>query len=93
MNLNFLSIYGIAFLTHSSILSDPNNIVELRKVEKCLKFIMDPVIDCLESTSNIDCIKNLIKKIKMSKNALEPNNETLNVVSKKKPWLFKKILK
>jgi hypothetical protein len=64
------------------MLNDPNDTVELRKVEKCLKFIMDPIIDSLESTNNIDCIKNLLKKIKMSKNSLEPNNENVNVVSK-----------
>lgn len=81
MNLNCLPLYGIALLTHSSLLSDSNDIVELRKAEKCLKFIMDPLIDCLESTPNIECIKSLLKKVKLSKNCLEPNNESLNVVS------------
>lgn len=82
MNLINLPLYGIALLTHSSILNDPNDVVELRKIEKCLKFIIDPLSDNLESTSNIDCIKELIRRVKLSKNSVDPSNESLNVVSK-----------
>lgn len=92
MNLNYLAIYGIALLTHSSLISDSKDIIELRKVEKCLKFLMDPIIDSLESTNNIDCIKNLIKRVKLSKNALEPNNENINVVSKNLNLGFKPLV-
>ena len=81
MDLNFLPIYGIALLTNSSILNDTNDIFELRKIEKCLKFIIDPLIDNLESTPNIECIKSLIRKVKLSKNGLDASNESLNVVS------------
>lgn len=81
MNLINLPLYGIALLTHSSILNDSNDVVELRKIEKCLKFIIDPLSDNLESTSNIDCIKELIRRVKLSKNGIDPSNESLNVVS------------
>lgn len=81
MDLNYLPLHAIALLTHSSILNDPNDLVELRKIEKCLKFIIDPLIDSLESTNNISCIKYLIGKIKSSKSKIEPENEMINVVS------------
>lgn len=84
MNLNYLPLYGIALLTHSSVLNDINDILELRRIEKCLKFIIDPLIDNLESTNNIECIKKLLKMVKHSKNCLDTQNESLNVVSENK---------
>ncbi|KAL7021688.1 hypothetical protein ACKWTF_011984 [Chironomus riparius] len=81
INLIYLPLQAIALLTHSSILNDPNDLIELRKIEKCLKFIIDPLIDSLESTNNISCIKYLIGKIKLSKSKIEPENEMINVVS------------
>jgi len=81
MDLNYLPLHAIALLTHSSILNDPNDLIELRKIEKCLKFIIDPLIDSLESTNNISCIKYLIGKIKLSKSKIESENEMTNIVS------------
>jgi hypothetical protein len=81
MDLNYLPIYAIALLTHSSLLNEPDDLLELRRVEKCLKFIIDPLIDSLESTNNIRCIKQLIRKVKLSKNKLDPENESTNEVS------------
>ncbi|KAG5673625.1 hypothetical protein PVAND_003654 [Polypedilum vanderplanki] len=87
MELNYLPIYAIALLTHSSILNESDDLLELRKIEKCLKFIIDPLIDSLESTNNINCIKQLIHKIKLSKNKLNPENENINV----KMWTITEI--
>jgi hypothetical protein len=81
IDLNCIPLYGIALLTHSSLLNDINDLIELRKVEKCLKFLIDPLIDTLESTNNINLIKQLIKKVKLSKNKLDPDNESINIVS------------
>lgn len=81
MDLNYLPIYAIILLTHSSVLNESDDLLELRRVEKCLKFIIDPLIDSLESTNNINCIKQLIRKVKLSKNKLDPENESTNEVS------------
>lgn len=82
MDLNYLPLYGIVLLTHSSLLhEDPNDLIELRKVEKCLKFLIDPLIDTLESTNHISYIKQLIRKVKFCKNKFDPENEHTNVVS------------
>lgn len=88
MDLNYLPIYGIALLTHSSILNESTDMLELRKIEKCLKFLIDPLIDSVESTNNISCIKQLIRKVKLSKNKIEPENETINEVSEVKLSVF-----
>lgn len=81
MDLNYLPLHAISLLTHSSLLNDPNDLLELRKIEKCLKFIIDPLIDSLESTNNISCIKYLIGRVKLNKNKMEPDSECLNIVS------------
>ena len=81
MDLNYLPLHAMSFLTHSSILNDPNDLIELRKVEKCLKFIIDPLIDNLETSNNISCIKYLIARVKLSKDKMEPHNELTNIVS------------
>lgn len=81
LDLNYMPLHAISLLTHSSILADTNDLLELRKIEKCLKFIIDPLIDSLESTNNINCIKHLIGKVKVSKNKMEPENDMINIVS------------
>lgn len=78
---DYILPFGIIVLAHSEFLEDPSNYNQLKTVEKCLTFILDPLIKN-KDTFCFSLYKNMIQKMKSSKSAFQPTNDHVNEVRK-----------
>lgn len=76
---DYILPFAITVLSHSSILEDCTNIEELKTVEKCLNFILEPLINN-KDTFCFSLYTNMIEKMKHAKSAFQPHNENINEV-------------
>lgn len=77
---DYILPFAITVLSHSNIiLEDRTNIEELKNVEKCLNFILDPLINN-KDTFCFSLYKNMIEKMKQAKSAYQPTNSVVNEV-------------
>lgn len=76
---DFILPFAIAVLAHSTLLEECTNIEQLKTVEKCLNFILEPLVGNKE-TFCFSLYTNMIQKMKHSKSAYQPHNEQTNEV-------------
>lgn len=76
---DYILPFGITVLAHSEYLDDPTSMEQLAEAEKCLKFILDPMIRN-KDTFCFSLYKNMIQKMKNSKSAFQPMNDQVNEV-------------
>jgi sister chromatid cohesion protein PDS5 len=77
---DYILPFAITVLSHSNILEDCTNISELQVVEKCLNFILEPLISN-KDTFCFSLYTNMIEKMKHAKSAYQPHNDDVNEVS------------
>jgi sister-chromatid-cohesion protein PDS5 len=77
---DYILPFAVAVLTHSSFYTDPLNIDQLKRVEKCLTFILEPLINNKE-TFCFSLYRNLIDRMKHSKSAYQSTDDLVNKVS------------
>lgn len=76
---DYILPFGITVLAHSEYLDDTTSMEQLAEAEKCLKFILDPMIRN-KDTFCFSLYKNMIQKMKNSKSAFQPMNDQVNEV-------------
>lgn len=76
---DYILPFAITVLAHSTLLPDCKDIEQLKAVEKCLNFIMEPLISNKE-TFCFSLYKNMIEKMKHSKSAFKPHDDHTNEV-------------
>lgn len=76
---DYILPFGITVLAHSDYLDDTTSMEQLAEAEKCLKFILDPMIRN-KDTFCFSLYKNMIQKMKNSKSAFQPMNDQVNEV-------------
>lgn len=77
---DYILPFAVTVLSHSNIvLEDRTNIDELKIVEKCLNFILEPLINN-KDTFCFSLYKNMIEKMKQAKSAYQPMNAAVNEV-------------
>lgn len=78
---DYILPFAVTVLSHSNtILEDRTNIEDLKNVEKCLNFILEPLINN-KDTFCFSLYKNMIEKMKQAKSAYQPTNTVVNEVS------------
>jgi len=77
---DYILPFAITVLAHSNLITDRSNVVELQLVEKCLNFVLDPLINN-KDTFCFSLYTNMIEKMKHSKSAYQPHNDAVNEVS------------
>lgn len=77
---DYILPFAITVLSHSNLLEERSNIEELQVVEKCLNFILEPLINNKE-TFCFSLYTNMIEKMKQAKSASQPLNDDVNEVS------------
>lgn len=77
---DYILPFAITVLSHSNLLEDRTNIQELVVVEKCLNFVLEPLINN-KDTFCFSLYKNMIEKMKNAKSAFQPLNDEVNEVS------------
>lgn len=76
---DYILPFAVTVLAHSSILQDRNSVEQLQTVEKCLNFILEPLIHNKE-TFCFSLYTNMIEKMKQSKSAYQPLDDQVNEV-------------
>lgn len=82
---DYIVPFAIAILAHSNLFQDRTNIEQLKLVEKCLNFILEPLINSKE-TFCFSLYTNMIQRMKHSKSAYKSDNQEINEVSSKSYW-------
>lgn len=77
---DYILPFAITVLSHSNLLEDRTNIQELMVVEKCLNFVLEPLINN-KDTFCFSLYKNMVEKMKHAKSAFQPLNDEVNEVS------------
>lgn len=77
---DYILPFAITVLSHNNLLEDRTNIQELMVVEKCLNFVLEPLINN-KDTFCFSLYKNMIEKMKNAKSAFQPLNDEVNEVS------------
>lgn len=77
---DYILPFGIIVLAYSEYLDDTTSMDQLHEMEKCLNFILDPMIRN-KDTFCFSLYKNMIQKMKNSKSAFQPMNDQVNEVS------------
>lgn len=77
---DYILPFAVSVLAHSSFFEDPKNLDQLKRVEKCIWFILEPLINNKEMFC-FSLYTNLLEKMKASKSAFQPNDENVNTVS------------
>lgn len=80
---DYILPFAITVLSHSNLLEERSNIVELQVVEKCLNFILEPLINN-KDTFCFSLYTNMIEKMKHAKSAYQPHNDEINEVSRRR---------
>jgi sister-chromatid-cohesion protein PDS5 len=70
----------VTVLSHSNLIDDCSNIEDLKVVEKCLNFILEPLINN-KDTFCFSLYKNMVEKMKHAKSAYQPTSDDVNEVS------------
>jgi sister chromatid cohesion protein PDS5 len=76
---DYILPFAITVLSHSSLLVDRSSVGELQVIEKCLNFVLEPLINN-KDTFCFSLYKNMIEKMKHAKSAYQPLNEEVNEV-------------
>lgn len=76
---DYILPFAVTVLAHSTLLEDNRNIEQLKNVEKCMNFILDPLVGNKE-TFCFSLYTNMIQKMKLSKSAFQPHNDQINEV-------------
>lgn len=76
---DYILPFAITVLSHSNLLEERSNIEELQVVEKCLNFILEPLINN-KDTFCFSLYTNMIEKMKHAKSAYQPHNDEVNEV-------------
>lgn len=76
---DYILPFAIAVLAHSSLLEDRTSIEQLKNVEKCLSFILEPLYSN-KDTFCYSLYSNMIEKMKNSKSAFKPHDDQVNEV-------------
>lgn len=72
-------VHAIAVLAHCPQFTDPKNVDQLLTMKSCLWFVMEPLIT--KNDSYYYCFyKGMLDRLKTVKDALMPDDETLNEV-------------
>jgi sister-chromatid-cohesion protein PDS5 len=77
---DYILPFAVTVLAHSSFFQDRNSVEQLQLVEKCLSFVLEPLITNKE-TFCFTLYSNMIEKMKHSKSAYQPFNDQINEVS------------
>lgn len=78
---DYILPFAITVLSHSNhLLENRTNIEELKTAEKCLNFILEPLINN-KDTFCFSLYTNMIEKMKHAKSAYQPHNDDVNEVS------------
>lgn len=77
---DYILPFAISVLAHSSLFDNPTDVAQLKLIEKCLWFILEPLINNKE-TFCFSLYKNLIDRMKHSKSAHQPEDQEVNQVS------------
>lgn len=78
---DYILPFAITVLAHSTLLPDCKDIEQLKIVEKCLNFILEPLISN-KDTFCFSLYTNMIEKMKHSKSAFKPHDDQINEVIK-----------
>lgn len=77
---DYILPFAITVLAHSTLLQNHKNIEQLKIVEKCLSFVLEPLINNKE-TFCFSLYTNMIEKMKHSKSAYKPHDNQINEVN------------
>lgn len=77
---DYILPFAIAVLAHSDAFDDLTDVNQLKQVEKCLFFILEPLVSNAD-TFCFSLYKTLIERMKHSKSAHKPTNDAVNKVS------------
>lgn len=77
---DYILPFAVSVLAHSTLLEESSNKEQLKTVEKCLSFILEPLVSNKE-TFCFSLYTNMIKKMKHSKSAYQPHNDQINEVN------------
>lgn len=78
---DYILPFAVAVLAHSTLLEVCTNVDQLKVVEQCLNFILEPLVSNKE-TFCFSLYTNMIQKMKHSKSAYQPpHNDQINEVS------------
>lgn len=78
---DYMLLFSIAVLTHDPNFTDPENVTQLKGIEKCLTLVLEPLI----KNKEFYCFafyKNIIDRVKNTRCALNPDDNLTNIVSK-----------
>lgn len=73
-------VFAVPVLTHDPTFSAPDDTIQLKQIEKCLWFILEPLIVNKEFFC-FGFYKNLVQRMKNHKDALRTEDELTNHVS------------
>lgn len=76
---DYILPFAIAVLAHSDIFNDLTDINQLKEVEKCLFFILEPLV-CNSDTFCFSLYKTLLERMKHSKSAHKLTDDAINKV-------------
>lgn len=77
---DYILPFAVTVLSHSNLLEDRTSIEELKVAEKCLNFILEPLINN-KDTFCFSLYTSMIEKMKHAKSAYQPHNDDVNEVS------------
>ena len=77
---DYILPFAITVLSHSNLLQERTNLEELQMVEKCLNFILEPLINN-KDTFCFSLYKNMVEKMKHAKSAYQPHDDDVNEVN------------
>jgi sister chromatid cohesion protein PDS5 len=77
---DYILPFAVTVLSHSSLLESRSNIEDLQMAEKCLNFVLEPLI-VNRDTFCFSLYKNMIEKMKNAKSAFQPLSDDVNEVS------------
>ncbi|KAK6618691.1 hypothetical protein RUM43_013082 [Polyplax serrata] len=74
---DYMLTFAIPVLAHLSEFTDPNDVEQLKQMRSCLWFILEPLI-IKNDLYSFSFYKNMIERMKNQKDALKPDDTTMN---------------
>lgn len=77
---DYMLVFSVPVLTHDDTFTAYDDTVQLKQIEKCLWFILEPLI----TNKEFFCFgfyKNLVERMKNHKDAFKPEDDVTNYVS------------
>ena len=78
---DYMLVFAVPLLTHHPIFTDVNDVPQLIQIRQCLWFILEPLITKNDSYC-FGFYKALIEQMKNHKDALKPEDDLTNRVSR-----------